>query len=74
MAKKIQLNSAYGAIGNQWFRYYDLRNAEAVTTGGQLAIRWIEKALNDYLNKQQMMILLLQAIYYISRMLKHYLK
>jgi len=51
MAKKIQLNSAYGAIGNQWFRYYDLRNAEAVTTGGQLAIRWIEKALNDYLNK-----------------------
>lgn len=51
MAKKIQLNSAYGALGNQWFRYYDLRNAEAVTTGGQLAIRWIEKALNDFLNK-----------------------
>jgi DNA polymerase elongation subunit (family B) len=51
MAKKIQLNSAYGAIGNQWFRYYDLRNAEAVTTGGQLAIRWIEKALNSFLNK-----------------------
>ena len=51
MAKKIQLNSAYGAIGNQWFRYYDLRNAEAVTTGGQLAIRWIEKYLNDFLNK-----------------------
>lgn len=51
MAKKIQLNSAYGAIGNQWFRYFDLRNAEAVTTGGQLAIRWIEKALNDFLNK-----------------------
>ena len=39
MAKKIQLNSAYGALGNQWFRYYDLRNSEAVTTGGQLAIR-----------------------------------
>ena len=51
MAKKIQLNSAYGALGNQWFRYFDLRNAEAVTTGGQLAIRWIEKALNDFLNK-----------------------
>jgi DNA polymerase elongation subunit (family B) len=50
MAKKIQLNSAYGAIGNQWFRYYDLRNAEAITTGGQLAIRWIEKKLNSYLN------------------------
>ena len=51
MAKKIQLNSAYGAIGNQWFRYYDLRNAEAITTGGQLAIKWIEKKLNEFLNK-----------------------
>jgi DNA polymerase elongation subunit (family B) len=50
MAKKIQLNSAYGAIGNRWFRYYDLRNAEAITTGGQLAIRWIEKKLNAFLN------------------------
>jgi DNA polymerase elongation subunit (family B) len=51
MAKKIQLNSAYGAIGNQWFRYYDLRNAEAITTGGQLAIKWIERKLNAFLNK-----------------------
>ena len=51
MAKKISLNSAYGAIGNNWFRYFDLRNAEAITTSGQLAIRWIEKALNIYLNK-----------------------
>ena len=24
MAKKISLNSAYGAIGNNWFRYFDL--------------------------------------------------
>ena len=51
MAKKISLNSAYGAIGNSWFRYFDLRNAEAITTSGQLAIRWIEKSLNIYLNK-----------------------
>ena len=29
MARKIQLNSAYGAIGNQYFRYYKLANAEA---------------------------------------------
>ena len=28
MAKKIQLNSAYGAIGNNYFRYYKLENAE----------------------------------------------
>ena len=31
MAKKISLNSAYGAIGNQYFRYYKLANAEAIT-------------------------------------------
>jgi DNA polymerase elongation subunit (family B) len=50
MAKKISLNSAYGAIGNVWFRYYDLLVAEAITTSGQLSIRWIERALNKYLN------------------------
>ena len=51
MAKKIQLNSAYGALGNQWFRWFDVNNAEAITTSGQLAIRWIEIKLNEYLNK-----------------------
>ena len=51
MARKISLNSAYGAIGNEWFRYYDLKIAEGITTSGQLSIRWIEKALNGYLNK-----------------------
>jgi DNA polymerase elongation subunit (family B) len=50
MARKIQLNSAYGAIGNQYFRYYNLANAEAITLSGQLSIRWIEKKLNSYLN------------------------
>ena len=51
MARKIQLNSAYGAIGNQYFRYYNLQNAEAITLSGQLSIRWIERKLNKYLNK-----------------------
>jgi DNA polymerase elongation subunit (family B) len=51
MAKKISLNSAYGAIGNNWFRYFDLMVATAITTSGQLSIRWIEKSLNIYLNK-----------------------
>jgi len=51
MAKKISLNSAYGAIGNQYFRYYKLENAEAITLSGQVAIRWIEKKLNNYVNK-----------------------
>ena len=51
MARKISLNSAYGAIGNQYFRYYDLAIAEGITTAGQLSIRWIEKKMNQYLNK-----------------------
>jgi len=51
MAKKISLNSAYGAIGNQYFRYYKLANAEAITLSGQVSIRWIENRMNKYLNK-----------------------
>jgi len=51
MARKIQLNSAYGAIGNQYFRYYKLANAEAITLSGQVSIRWIENRMNQYLNK-----------------------
>ena len=51
MAKKISLNSAYGAIGNQYFRYYKLANAEAITLSGQVSIRWIENKMNAYLNK-----------------------
>jgi DNA polymerase elongation subunit (family B) len=50
MAKKISLNSAYGAIGNQYFRYYKLANAEAITLSGQVSIRWIENKVNGYLN------------------------
>ena len=50
MARKIQLNSAYGAIGNQYFRYYLLTNAEAITLSGQVSIRWIENEMNKYLN------------------------
>ena len=51
MARTIQLNSAYGAIGNQYFRYYKLANAEAITLSGQVSIRWIENRMNGYLNK-----------------------
>jgi DNA polymerase elongation subunit (family B) len=51
MARKIQLNSAYGAIGNQYFRYYNLANAEAITLSGQVSIRWIENKINQYMNK-----------------------
>jgi DNA polymerase elongation subunit (family B) len=51
LAKKVQLNSAYGAIGNQYFRFFDIRMAEAITLSGQLSIRWMERKINNYLNK-----------------------
>lgn len=51
LVRKIQLNSAYGAIGNQYFRYYSTELAEAITLSGQLSIQWIGQELNKYLNK-----------------------
>ena len=49
-AKKISLNSAYGAIGNQYFRYYNVNQATAITTSGQFIIQYIEKKVNEYMN------------------------
>lgn len=51
-AKKIQLNSAYGALGNKHFRWFDRRYAESITLSGQLAIRWMEKHINRFLNEK----------------------
>ena len=50
LAKKVSLNSAYGALGSQYFRFYDLRMALGVTTAGQFSIRWIESKINGYMN------------------------
>ena len=51
MAVKILMNSLYGAMSNEHFRYYDDRISESITLSGQLAIRWAERAINGYLNK-----------------------
>ena len=51
LAIKTILNSLYGAVGNLYFKYFDLRVAEAVTLSGQLSIRWAEKHVNAFLNK-----------------------
>jgi len=50
MAIKILMNSLYGAYANNYFRYFDHRIAESITLTGQLAIRWAEKSINEYLN------------------------
>jgi DNA polymerase elongation subunit (family B) len=51
LAKKIQLNSAYGALANVYFRWFDFRLAEAITMSGQLSIRWAERNINAYMNR-----------------------
>jgi DNA polymerase elongation subunit (family B) len=51
LSLKVCLNSGYGAIGNNYHRFYELRNAEAVTSSGQLALKWIQVKLNLYFNK-----------------------
>jgi DNA polymerase elongation subunit (family B) len=50
-AIKILMNSLYGAMSNEFFRYYDIRIAESITITGQLTIQWAEKRINQYLNK-----------------------
>lgn len=47
---KILLNSFYGAFANEAFIFFDMRLAEAVTYTGQVAIKWAQKAVNEYLN------------------------
>jgi DNA polymerase elongation subunit (family B) len=53
-AKKIQLNSLYGALLNLYNRWYSYNNGEAVTTTGQLVIRFVEMVLNVHLNQLMM--------------------
>jgi DNA polymerase elongation subunit (family B) len=48
---KICLNSAFGVIGSQYFRFFDVRIAEAITLSAQLAVRWIQKHLNALINQ-----------------------
>jgi len=51
MAIKIAMNSLYGATANVYFLYYINDMAEAITTSGQLSIRYAQKSVNDYLNR-----------------------
>ena len=48
--RKIALNSAYGAMANQYFAFFSIDLAEAITMSGQLIIKWAEKTVNNYLN------------------------
>lgn len=47
--KKILLNSLYGSLANKHSRYFSLKNAEAITLTGQLAVTWVEYRMNELL-------------------------
>lgn len=49
--RKTNLNSAYGALGNKHHRFYDIRDASAVTATGQVVIRFVADKVNAYLNE-----------------------
>jgi DNA polymerase elongation subunit (family B) len=51
MSIKIAMNSLYGATANKYFLYYISEMAEAITTSGQLSIRYAQKSVNEYMNK-----------------------
>ena len=51
MVRKIALNSAYGAMANQYFAFFSIDLAEAITMSGQMIIKWAEKTVNNYLNE-----------------------
>lgn len=50
LALKNLANSIYGAMGNQYFAFYDTRLASAITTQGQFVIRLIEGEMNKFMN------------------------
>ena len=51
LARKVLLNSLYGAMGAEFFRYFDVPLAESVALSGQLSIKWVSERLNEYLNQ-----------------------
>ena len=50
-ALKIAINSAYGALAQNSFRFFDPRIAEGITMSGQLIIQNAMRAGNTFLNK-----------------------
>lgn len=47
---KIRLNSIYGVMGNAFFRYFDLRNAESTTRSGRAVLMHMVKKVAEQLD------------------------
>jgi DNA polymerase elongation subunit (family B) len=50
-ALKDILNSGYGALANQYFRWFNFDLAEAITSSGQFTIRTVANYVNNWFNK-----------------------
>jgi DNA polymerase elongation subunit (family B) len=46
--RKILINSMYGVLGNQYFNFFNINNAMAVTLCGQELIKYLSNTLNQY--------------------------
>ena len=51
IAIKTALNSLYGCLGTPFFRWFNVTIAEAITLSAQIAAKWSEKRINEYLNQ-----------------------
>ena len=52
MARKVLLNSLYGAQCNRFFRFYNLEIGKSITLTGQVFIKYSEHKLNEFINKE----------------------
>jgi DNA polymerase elongation subunit (family B) len=50
-AYKLINNSGYGAIANKYFRWFANYLGEAITLSGQMTTKYVEKYVNEFLNK-----------------------
>lgn len=50
-AIKIIANGGYGALANQYNRWFSVDLAESITLSGQVAIQVVERKVNKYFNK-----------------------
>ena len=49
---KVLANGGYGALSNLFNRWYSDEIAESITLSGQLAEKWVERALNRWANRR----------------------
>lgn len=51
LALKVSANSAFGALANKYFLFFDNRIAEGITSTGQYAIQEVSRVANNYMSK-----------------------